>query len=125
MFDRIPNSAPATNLLGDFDDGFPGFEALTGEIDFASSPADNVPITAVLSALSQGNAETKRRRDEVELHIRTHWAALCRLVIEYNTLSVPAASGASAAVAVPEVARFTPRPVKARTLVPPKGRARH
>ncbi len=117
MFDRMLKRAPAIDMVA-MDDGFP-FSSLASEIALPSSAAaDDLPITAVMNALSGRESEAHRRREEVELSIRTHWAALCRLVVEYNSLAEEFGGDP-----VPTVARMAPRPVK-RGLVPPPRRAR-
>jgi hypothetical protein len=115
MFDRLPKRPPAS----DIDDGFP-FASLAAEIALPSDvDGDDLPITAVMNALSGREVDARNRRDEVELSIRTHWATLCRLVAEYEALSEETGLAPSSNVTL-----LSSRPAKPRGLVPPTRRAR-
>lgn len=118
MFSRTPNRAPAPDLQADIDGGFPAFGGLA-DMMLPADSVDDLPITTVMKALSGREPDAIARREEVELSIRTHWAALCRLVMEYEQLSKTVGLNP-----VPNVTRIAPRPVKARAMVPPAGRSR-
>lgn len=118
MFDRNRNRALAIDLA--IDDGIPAFPGLGGTGGLTSPSSDDLPITAVMNALAGRESDVRSRREEIELSIRTHWAALCRLVVEYNRLADEPST-----MAAPKVAKGGPTPIKVRGLVPPAGRGRH